>query len=66
MVGDGKLPSHDEEVSIRIPDQVNMCHTTVVRNKGHSVRITHNTVFVPKAAVPLHLSEGDTIGGCPQ
>ena len=66
MVGDGKLPSHDEEVSIRIPDQVNMCHTTVVRNKGHIVRITHNTVFVPKAAVPLHLSEGDTIGGCPQ
>jgi hypothetical protein len=54
MVGDGKLPSNDEQVAVQIPDQVNMCHN------GHP----HRTITVPRLLVPLHLLSGDTIGGC--
>jgi hypothetical protein len=51
MAGDGKLPSHDTEVTIKIPDQINVCH------RGR-------TFYVPKRRVPEHLSHGDAIGGC--
>jgi hypothetical protein len=51
IAGDGNLPSHDAEITIKIPDQVNVCH------KGR-------TVYVAKRAVPAHLAHGDGIGGC--
>jgi hypothetical protein len=51
IAGDGKLPSHDAEVTIKIPDQINVCH------RGR-------TVYVRKHKVPEHLSHGDAIGGC--
>lgn len=54
IVGDGKLPSNDEQVTIQIPDQVNMCHN------GHR----HRTITVPRLLVPLHLLLGDAIGSC--
>jgi len=53
IAGDGKLPSHDAEVTIKIPDQINVCH------QGR-------TFYVPKRKVPDHLSHGDAIGGCPK
>jgi hypothetical protein len=51
IAGDGNLPSHDAEVTIKIPDRINVCH------QGR-------TVYVPKHSVPKHLSHGDAIGGC--
>lgn len=51
IAGDGKLPSHDAEVTLKIPDQINVCH------RGR-------TFYVPKHGVPGHLSHGDAIGGC--
>ena len=51
IAGDGNLPSHDAEITIKIPDQVNVCH------QGR-------TVDVAKRAVPSHLTHGDGIGGC--
>jgi hypothetical protein len=51
IAGDGNLPSHDAEVTIKVPDQINVCH------QGR-------TLYVPKHKVPKHLSHGDAIGIC--
>lgn len=51
MVGDGRLPSHDETVTITIPNKLNVCHN------GHTINISKN-------AVPAHVALGDTIGSC--
>jgi len=52
MVGDGKLPSHDEVVTITMPEKVNVCHN------GH-------TISVSKDAVHTHVAQhGDAIGHC--
>jgi len=53
IAGDGKLPSHDAEVTIKIPDQINVCH------QGR-------TFYVAKHKVSQHLAHGDGIGGCPK
>jgi hypothetical protein len=52
MVGDGKLPSHDQEVTIRVPNNINVCH------RGRQTRRVNRT------AVPDHLNHGDIIGRC--
>lgn len=51
MVGDGKLPSHDETVTITIPNKLNVCHN------GHTISISKNAVLA-------HVALGDTIGSC--
>ena len=52
MVGDGKLPSHDNTVTFTIPDKLNVCH------KGH-------TISISKDAVHTHVvAHGDAIGSC--
>lgn len=52
MVGDGKLPSHDAPVAIKIPSQIQICHN------GRSQA-------VGKHAVRAHIAHGDAIGvGC--
>jgi hypothetical protein len=51
MVGDGKLPSHDETVTIDIPDKLYVCHT------GH-------TIYISKDAVSAHVAIGDAVGSC--
>jgi hypothetical protein len=53
IAGDGNLPSHDAEVTVKIPDQITICH------KGR-------WFYVAKQAVPAHLAHGDGIGGCPK
>ncbi|WP_129642151.1 cadherin repeat domain-containing protein [Peristeroidobacter agariperforans] len=50
MAGDGKLPSHEAEVIVNIPSEVQICH------KGRSLHVN-------KRAVPAHLAHGDPIGG---
>jgi hypothetical protein len=52
MVGDGKLPSHDQVVTINLPRKLNLCH------EGH-------TISVDRDAVEAHLAAGDTLGSCP-
>ena len=51
MVGDGKLPSHDEVVAINLPEKLNMCHN------GH-------TISISKHAVAAHVAIGDAVGSC--
>lgn len=51
IAGDGKLPSHDAEVIVKVPDQITVCH------RGYSV-------YVAKRKVPSHVAHGDAIGGC--
>ena len=51
FVGDGKLPSHEELVTINIPDRINVCH------KGM-------TITVNKDAANSHVSHGDDVGVC--
>lgn len=60
MVGDGKRPSFDAEVTITIPRKVHVCH-----NSGKpDGKPKQQTLLVARQAVPAHLSHGDTIGGC--
>jgi hypothetical protein len=54
IVGDGNLPSHDEVVTINIPNKVNVCH------KGR------NTLKISRRAVAAHLGHGDSVGKCVQ
>jgi hypothetical protein len=51
FVGDGKLPSHDEVVTINIPDRINMCHNGM-------------TITVSKNAASAHIALGDRVGTC--
>ena len=51
FVGDGKLPSHDEVVTINIPDKINLCH------KGLNISVS-------KHAAASHVAHGDQIGTC--
>lgn len=51
MAGDGKLPSHDQTVTIMIPNQVNICYNGL-------------TLSVPKFDVPNYLTAGGMIGTC--
>lgn len=51
FVGDGKLPSHEQTVTITIPDKLNVCH------KGL-------TLSVSKYSVSSHVAHGDGIGSC--
>lgn len=51
MTGDGKLPSHDETVTINIPNNINVCHLGV-------------NLKVPKLAVGFLLVQGAEIGTC--
>lgn len=51
MVGDGKLPSHDETVTIKIPDTIRMCHGG-------------DTISISKYAAPAHVAHGDGVGSC--
>jgi hypothetical protein len=54
IAGDGKLPSHEAEVIIKLPGEIQICH------KGRSQ-------YVGKNSVPAHLAHGDAIGGgCPK
>jgi hypothetical protein len=53
MAGDGKLPSADAEVTIQIPDRVNVCYGKAGRN-----------LLVSKYSVPSHLRSGARIGRC--
>ncbi|HWR13373.1 MAG TPA: hypothetical protein VN577_00990 [Terriglobales bacterium] len=55
MVGDGKLPSHDQTVTIAIPTKVTICH------KPGKIS---NTLSILKTSVPDHLAHGDAIGSC--
>lgn len=52
MVGDGKLPSHDQTVSITIPAKLNVCH------KGK------NTISIGRISIQDHLGHGDSVGSC--
>ncbi|MEE2692535.1 MAG: cadherin repeat domain-containing protein, partial [Pseudomonadota bacterium] len=52
LMGDGKLPSHDQTVTISIPTKVNVCHKN------------GNTLNILKTSVPDHLGHGDSIGNC--
>jgi hypothetical protein len=52
IVGDGKLPSHDQTVSVSIPEKINVCH------KGK------NTLKVFRTDIPDHVNHGDLIGQC--
>jgi hypothetical protein len=63
MVGDGKLPSHDADVTIRVPDHIDVCHRTIVLRHGR-LEIEHRTLTTSKYLVPLYLALGDSIGGC--
>jgi hypothetical protein len=51
MVGDGKLPSHDQTVHIVVPRKLNVCHN------GHTVPVDND-------AVASHLAGGDHVGSC--
>jgi hypothetical protein len=51
FVGDGKLPSHDEVVTINIPDKINLCHNGL-------------TINVSKHAAGSHVAHGDEVGTC--
>ncbi|MBV9265350.1 MAG: cadherin repeat domain-containing protein [Acidobacteriaceae bacterium] len=51
MVSDGKLPSHDQTVTITIPDRLDMCQDG-------------RTISVSKDAVTKHLERGASIGAC--
>lgn len=52
LVGDGKLPSHDQTVTITIPTKLNVCHN------GHAISVS-------KDAVLTHVVEhGDPVGSC--
>jgi hypothetical protein len=51
FVGDGKLPSHDEVVTINIPDKINLCH------KGLTINVSKN-------AASSHVAHGDEVGTC--
>ena len=51
FVGDGKLPSHDEVVTIKIPDKINLCHQGL-------------TISVSKNAASSHVAHGDEVGTC--
>jgi hypothetical protein len=57
MAGDGKLPSHDANVTIQVPDRIHMC-----RRDAHDLR--GQTLSVPRREVPVHLLLGDRIGVC--
>jgi hypothetical protein len=63
MVGDGKLPSHDAEVTIRIPDRIKVCHREIVFKHGR-LTVEFRTITASKYLVPLYLVLGDSIGGC--
>jgi len=52
IVGDGKLPSHDQTVTVSIPDKINVCH------KGRK------TISIFRTDVPDHINHGDLIGQC--
>ena len=52
IVGDGKLPSHDQTVSITIPDKINICHKE------------KNTMKIFRTDIPDHVNHGDLIGQC--
>ncbi len=52
IVGDGKLPSHDQTVTISIPEKINVCH------KGR------NTIKIFRTDIPDHVNHGDLIGQC--
>src|SRR5262249_26134306 len=52
MVGDGKLPSHDQTVTISIPRKVNVCHKN------------GKTLNIGREDVPDHVNHGDLIGQC--
>jgi hypothetical protein len=51
MVGDGKLPSHDQTVTLTIPQKLNVCHN------GHTISINRH-------AIGTHLDKGDLLGSC--
>src|SRR3569833_713523 len=51
IAGDGKLPSADTDITIRIPDRINVCR--------HG-----KTQLVSKYSVPVHLRLGAQIGRC--
>lgn len=51
MVGDGKLPSHDQTITITIPQKLNVCHN------GHTISINRH-------AIGAHVDIGDLIGSC--
>lgn len=51
MVGDGKLPSRDQVVTITIPEKLKLCHD------GH-------TITVDKHAVAARVKMGDEVGRC--
>jgi hypothetical protein len=63
MVGDGKLPSHDAEITIHIPYRINLCHREYTFHHGR-LKVEYQTLQVPKYIVPLYLLLGDSIGGC--
>jgi hypothetical protein len=63
MVGDGKLPSHDADVTIRIPDRIKVCHREIVFKHGR-LTVESRTITTSKYLVPLYLVLGDSIGGC--
>ena len=63
MVGDGKLPSHDAAVTIRIPDRIAVCHREIVFRHGR-LTVEYRTISSSKYLVPLYLLLGDSIGGC--
>ena len=48
MAGDGRLPSHEAEVIVKIPSDVQICH------KGRSQHVN-------KRAVPAHLAPSDMV-----
>jgi len=52
MVGDGKLPAHDETVTITLPAKINVCHKN------------GRTLSISKGDVPDHVGHGDLIGVC--
>ena len=51
MVGDGKLPSHDQVVRIVVPRKLNVCHN------GHTIPVDNN-------AVAAHVAIGEHVGSC--
>ncbi|MET0536111.1 MAG: cadherin repeat domain-containing protein [Steroidobacter sp.] len=53
IAGDGKLPSHDAEVIVKVPDQITICYR-------------ERSFYVPKRKVPSYLTRGASIGGCPK
>jgi hypothetical protein len=51
MVGDGKLPSHDEVVTINIPERVKVCHSGL-------------PISLSKHDVGFYVAHGDDLGNC--